>query len=89
MGRCYLFKLMRYQGELLLALEGKLKDKSERLIAIDLFGEESIEGNWHDGAPERGVVRRRVDESLRLMNGGYRELVTGHGRPRRCGFSPM
>lgn len=44
----------------MLALEGKLKKKSERLIAIDLFGKESIEGKWHDGAPERGVVRRRV-----------------------------
>ena len=39
----------------MLALEGKLKKKSERLIAIDLFGKESVEGKWHDSAPERGV----------------------------------
>ena len=38
---------------------------------------------WHDGASERGVVRRRIDDSLELMNGGYRDLVTGRARPRR------
>ena len=66
----------------MLALEGKLKKKSERLIAIDLFGKESVEGKWHDSAPERGVVRRRVDQS----NGGgspkpimLRTCVRGRG----------
>ena len=40
----------------MLALEGKLKKTSERLIAIDLFGKESVEGKWHDSAP--GARRR-------------------------------
>ena len=63
--------------------EASLQDKSERLIAFDLFGREAVEGRWHDGAAERGVVRRRTEEYLRLMNGGYRDLVTGRARPRR------
>ena len=66
------------EGELLLALDGKLKGKSTRLIAIDFYGKERIESVWHDGAAERGVVRRRVRDSLRLMNGGYRDLVKGN-----------
>ena len=71
------------EGELLLALDGKLKDKSTRQIAIDLFGADSIRAVWHDGCAERSATRRRVRESLHLMNGGYRDLVIGRARPRR------
>ena len=71
------------EGELLLALQGKLKDKSTREIAIDLFGEECIEAGWHDGCAERSTTRRRVRESLHLMNGGYLELAAGKAWPRR------
>ena len=59
---------------------GKLQDKSARLISIDFFGKARIEAGWHDGAPERGVVRRRIEHSPRLMDGGYRDLVTGWGQ---------
>ena len=71
------------EGELLLALQGKLKEKSTREIAIDLFGEECIESGWHDGCAERSTTRRRVRESLHLMNGGYLELAAGKAWPRR------
>ena len=66
----------------MLALDGKLKGKSARLIAIEFFGAKRIARAWHDGAAERGFVRRRVATSLELMRGGYRELVRGRGRWR-------
>lgn len=68
----------------MLALDGNLKGKSHREIAVDLFGTDGIEGLWHDGLPERGVVRRRLTAAKQLMEGGYRDLVTGRGRPLRA-----
>ena len=67
----------------MLALDGSLKGKSHQQIAVDIFGADGIVGLWHDGMPERGVVRRRLTAAKQLMEGGYRDLVTGRGRPLR------
>jgi len=63
--------------ELLLALDGHLAGKPPRLVAIDLRGATTVEGDWHPDGALRALVRRRIDKSVELMELGYRDLVTG------------
>lgn len=65
------------EGELLLALDGKLAGKTHRLIAIDLYGARRVAEEWAAGGPVRSLVRRRIKRSMHVMDGGYRKLVTG------------
>lgn len=66
-------------NELLLILDGVLTGKSQRQIAINLYGKAEIDAEWYDGSAIRGRVRRRIHKSLYLMNGGYRDLLIGGG----------
>ncbi|MFQ5534959.1 MAG: DNA -binding domain-containing protein [Sphingomonadales bacterium] len=52
-----------------------LAKKSHRQIAIDLFGPDEVKAEWYDGGRIRSLVRRRIEKSKHLMNGGYRDLV--------------
>ena len=63
--------------ELLTALDGRLGGKSLRRIAVDLHGEARVAEEWRSDGSMRGRVRWRVKQALRLMNGGYRDLVAG------------
>ena len=65
------------EGELLLALDGKLAGKTHRLIAIDLYGARRVAEEWAAAGPVRSLVRRRIKRSMHVMDGGYRKLVTG------------
>ncbi len=63
--------------ELLTALDGRLGGKRLRRIAVDLYGEARVAEEWRSDGSMRGRVRWRVKQALRLMNGGYRALVSG------------
>ena len=60
---------------MLRVLDGVLAGKSQRQIAIDLFGPDTIKADWHDGNRVRSLIRRRIEKSRYLMNVGYRDLV--------------
>ena len=64
--------------ELLIALDGWLAAKSQRLIAVDLYGEARVEREWCRSGWMRARVRYRVEQSVVLMN-GYRVLLSGGG----------
>ena len=51
--------------------------KSLRQIAVDLYGEARVAEEWRSDSSMRGRVRWRLKQALRLMNGGYRALVSG------------
>ena len=69
-------------AELLLALDGALAGKTHRRIAIDLYGAAEVDANWYEDGSLRSRVRRRIDRSRRLMNGGYRDLAAAGNRGR-------
>lgn len=58
-----------------MTLDGALAGKSHRLIAIDLYGAVRVEADWYADGALRALVRRRVEKSLELMNGGYRDIA--------------
>ena len=58
-------------------LDGWLGGRSQRLIAVDLFGEERVEDEWCRNGWMRAQVRWRVKIALSLMEGGYRDMVAG------------
>ena len=58
-------------------LGGRLGGKSLRQIAVDLYGEARVAEEWRSDGSMRGRVRWRVKQALKLMNGGYRELIAG------------
>ena len=60
---------------MLRVLDGVLAGKSQRQIAIDLFGPDRIKADWCDSSRVRSLVRRRIEKSRYLMNVGYRDLV--------------
>ena len=47
------------------------------LIAVDLYGAARVAEEWSADGSMRGRVRWRVKQALRLMNGGYRDLIAG------------
>ena len=60
-----------------MALDGRLAGKSLRQIAVDLYGEARVVEEWRSDSSMRGRVRWRVKQALKLMNGGYRDLIAG------------
>ena len=62
---------------MLTALDGRLGGRSLRQIAVDLYGEARVAEEWRSDGSMRGRVRWRVKQALKLMNGGYRELIAG------------
>ena len=60
-----------------MALDGRLGGKSLRQIAFDLYGEARVAEEWSSDGSMRGRVRWRLKQALKLMNGGYRALVSG------------
>ena len=60
-----------------MALDGRLGGKSLRQIAVDLYGEARVAEEWSSDGSMRGRVRWRLKQALKLMNGGYRALVSG------------
>jgi hypothetical protein len=67
-------------AEQLLALDGIITGKSQREIAIDLFGEETVDANWYTLDWLRSKTRRRIQKAFHLLNGGYRELLEDDGK---------
>ena len=59
-----------------MALDGKLGGKSLCLIAIDLYGKARVAEEWSSDSALRARVRWRVDKSMALMNGCYRDFIT-------------
>ena len=60
-----------------MVLDGRLGGRSLRMIAVDLYGEARVAEEWGSDSSMRGRVRWRVARVLKLMNGGYRVLVSG------------
>ena len=60
-----------------MALDARLAGKSLRQIAVDLYGEARVAEEWSSDGSMRGRVRWRLKQALKLMNGGYRALVSG------------
>ena len=60
-----------------MALDGRLGGKSLRQIAVDLYGEARVAEEWSSDGSMRGRVRWRLKQAFKLMNGGYRALVSG------------
>ena len=60
-----------------MVLDARLAGRSLRLIAVDLYGEARVAEEWNSDGSMRGRVRWRVKQALKLMNGGYRALVSG------------
>ena len=58
-------------------LDARLAGRSLRQVAVDLYGAARVAEEWRSDGSMRGRVRWRVKQALRLMNGGYRELVSG------------
>ena len=58
-------------------LDGRLAGKSLRGIAINLYGERRVAGDWTRDGSMKARVRWRAMRALWLMNGGYRVLVSG------------
>ena len=52
-----------------------LGGRSLSLIAVDLYGAARVAEEWHSDGSMRGRVRWRVKQALKLMHGGYRELI--------------
>lgn len=62
--------------QVLTALDGRLACRTDREIAIELFGEQRVMADWNDpGGWLRDRVRRAVNRGLFLMSGGYRTLL--------------
>ena len=60
-----------------MVLDARLAGRSLRLIAVDLYGEARVAKEWSSDGSMRARVRWRVKQALKLMNGGYRDLVSG------------
>lgn len=64
------------------AVEGLAARKSQREIAREVYGSESVEAtDWDPDGDLRAQVRRLVGKARFLMRGGYLELAAGQ-RPR-------
>jgi len=61
----------------LVALDGSLNGASYREIAAVIYGPKTVSDDWHGG---QGYLKNRVVRAVasghRLMNGGYRELLS-------------
>ena len=60
-----------------MVLDAKLAGRSQREIAIDLYGERRVAEDWSRNGSMKARVRWRVKRALWLMNGGYRVLFAG------------
>jgi hypothetical protein len=58
------------------ALDAKHAGASQRDTAIALFGEEEVLERWSPDSDLRAQVRYLLRRGTRLVNGGYRELLT-------------
>ena len=58
-----------------MVLDARLAGRSLRLIAVDLYSAARGAEEWRPDGSMRGRVRWRVKQALRLMHGGYRELI--------------
>ena len=63
--------------ELLTVLDARLAGKSWRETAVDLYGAKRVAAEWHTESWMRSRVRRRGRKARMLMEGGYRDLVSG------------
>ncbi|MBT4889874.1 MAG: DUF2285 domain-containing protein [Rhodospirillales bacterium] len=60
-------------------MDGSLRGKSLRQIALDLYPPEHVASDWFNNSALKNRVRRRVERGRYFMNGGYKTLL---------GFSP-
>ena len=49
--------------------------RSARGIAMDVWGEEAVAGEWGSDSWMRSQVRRWIPKARALADGGWRELV--------------
>jgi hypothetical protein len=60
----------------LIALDGRLANRSYREIAEVLYGTQHVAPHWaNDNRGYKSKVRRAVEKGIALMNGGYRTLL--------------
>ena len=73
--------LTPYQGRMLLralqALDAHLDGASVRDTAEALVGSERVAAQWYRGSPLRDQTRYLIRRGHQLMDGGYRDLLTG------------
>lgn len=60
-----------------MVLDGHLAGKSDRELAVDLYGCERVAAEWSEDSWMRSAVRRRVRKARMIMNRGYRDLAAG------------
>ena len=65
--------------ELLRILDALSLQKTQRDIAIELYGQEEVDGEWYDASALRARVRRRIAKALEMRDGGYIKLLDGKG----------
>lgn len=58
-------------------LDARLAGRSLQEIAVELYGERRVAGDWTRNGSMKARVRWRVKRALWLMNGGYGVLVAG------------
>ncbi len=68
---------IRMLGRALQVLDGHLDGASIREMAIALLGADRMKDEWFRGSPLRDQVRYLVRRGLALMQGGYRDLLSG------------
>ena len=67
---------------MLMVVEGLAARKSQRQIAREVYGADSVAAeDWDPDGDVRAQVRRLVGKARMLMRGGYLDLAAGQ-RPR-------
>ena len=57
-------------------LEGLGTKRTQRDIALEIWGEERVAAEWKTGYWMRSQVRRWIDKAEALGEGGWRSLLT-------------
>ena len=56
-------------------MEGLKAGRTQRGIAVDVWGAEAVAGAWGPDSWMRAQVRRRIAKAKALDGGGWRDLV--------------
>ena len=67
----------RGYDELLVILDCHLAGKSDRELAVILYGSARVAAEWSEDSWMRSAVRRWVRKARMIMNRGYRDLAAG------------
>ena len=64
--------------ELVKVVDGLRAGKTQRQIAVDIYGADAVAADWHSDGWIRSQVRRWMPKARAMVDGGWRDLV-----PRR------